>query len=569
MQDRWRSFKGIVRLWTELFARENILTYAYAIALQALIGTIAFLLLGVGILGATHDKGLWSNTAGPAIERRALPDVYSGLNEIVQRVFASSSTGLIVFAAILAIWEVSGVARAISGALDVVYGAKDERSSKVRLPISLGISIAFNVALLGAIVLVAGVHAPGAWEWPVAAVRWIGAVGLLMLAFGLLVRWAPAKPRAKKWANGGAILVVSGWIVETLVFRWYVTSVADYRSAIGSFAAFIVLTTYLYVGAIILLVAMEVDELVRLDAQRPRNHQQLLPLVVGVIRGSWLAEAGDGASPATLRLGLAVLRRSGRDEILEQVLRQVRDLVDGAVERRLVRLRRLGHAADLAHVLQRRRVDLVRARGRIEVVENANIPAHGARLLRGAGEDEGDEVVDLRRAECPEGRRHHARRVALREIGLRVDDRLLDEGGERHVVGRRVRCRRGVEVRADRPVRAGGSERVARRAAARGEERLTRRDVGAARRGRCRSGRCRRRGRPDRDRVRDHLRRLRAERGVVADRPARETGREKEQSEEDPDEDFASGGPRIPSPARHGGEPTESRRRSAPIDSNR
>ena len=39
------------------------------------------------------------------------------------------------------------------------------------------------------------------------------------------------------------------------------------------------------VGLIVLPVAMEVDELVRLDAQRPRNRQELLPVVTGVIRG--------------------------------------------------------------------------------------------------------------------------------------------------------------------------------------------------------------------------------------------------------------------------------------------
>jgi hypothetical protein len=31
---------------------------------------------------------------------------------------------------------------------------------------------------------------------------------------------------------------------------------------------------------------MELDELVRADLQRPRNKQELLPLVAGVIRGT-------------------------------------------------------------------------------------------------------------------------------------------------------------------------------------------------------------------------------------------------------------------------------------------
>jgi membrane protein len=284
VRSRWRSFRAIVRLWVELFNEDNLLTYASAIALQALIAAISFLLLSLGVLGATGDTSLWSRTIGPAIERRVLPDVYRGLNEVVQHVFATSSGGLIAFATVLAIWEVSGVVRAVIGALNAVYETSEERKWWVRFPLSVGISVVLNVALLGAIVLLVAVHGRGGWAWPVAIGRWVAAIGLLMLAFGLLVRWAPAKHRAKRWASAGAVLVVGGWIVETEIFRWYVTSVADFRTAIGSFATMFVATSYLYVGAIILLVGMELDELIRLDTQRPRNRQKLLPLIKGVLR---------------------------------------------------------------------------------------------------------------------------------------------------------------------------------------------------------------------------------------------------------------------------------------------
>jgi membrane protein len=284
VRSRWRSFRAIVRLWVELFNEDNLLTYASAIALQALIAAISFLLLSLGVLDATGDTSLWSRTIGPAIERRVLPDVYRGLDEVVQHVFATSSGGLIAFATVLAIWEVSGVVRAVIGALNAVYETSEERKWWVRFPLSVGISVVLNVALLGAIVLLVAVHGRGGWAWPVAIGRWVAAIGLLMLAFGLLVRWAPAKHRAKRWASAGAVLVVGGWIVETEIFRWYVTSVADFRTAIGSFATMFVATSYLYVGAIILLVGMELDELIRLDTQRPRNRQKLLPLIKGVLR---------------------------------------------------------------------------------------------------------------------------------------------------------------------------------------------------------------------------------------------------------------------------------------------
>lgn len=285
MRSRWQSFKAIVSLWVELFAKHRLLTFASAITMQALIATLSFVLLGLGLLGATGDRELWNKTLGPAVRGRVLPEVYRGLNAVVQHVFATSSTSVIVFAMLLAIWKISNVVRGVSDALNVVYGTKEERSWKVRLPLSLGISTVFIAAMLGAIVLVTAVHGPGAWQWPVAIFRWVTAIGLIMFAFGILVRTAPDADRAKGWASAGAILAVTAWIVESLIFRWYATSIADFRSAVGSFTVFVVLSVYLYIGATILLVSIELDELVRLDTGRPRSRQKLLPLLAGVIRG--------------------------------------------------------------------------------------------------------------------------------------------------------------------------------------------------------------------------------------------------------------------------------------------
>ena len=285
MRERWDSFKQIVLLWVDLFERDDLLTCASAIALQALIAATACALLGLGILGATGNRKEWNATIAPAIAGRVLPDVFAGMNQVVQRVFSSSSAGLVVVASVLAVWEVSGVVRASSGALNDVYETEENRPWWIRFPLSFALAVVLIVAWLGAVVLVKAVHASGAWEWPVAVVRWVGAVVLLMVAFGILVRFAPAERRAKRWVSAGAILVVVAWIVETLIFRWYVTSVADFKTAVGSFAVFLVASSYLYVGAIILLVAMELDELVRHDLEHPKSRRKLLPLVDGVLRG--------------------------------------------------------------------------------------------------------------------------------------------------------------------------------------------------------------------------------------------------------------------------------------------
>ena len=98
MQFRWRSFKKIVRLWVDLFDRHNLLTYASAIALRTFIAAVACTLFSLGLLGAAHERRLWKDTIGPQIEPKVLPHVFDGIDQTVQRVFGSSSAGLLALA---------------------------------------------------------------------------------------------------------------------------------------------------------------------------------------------------------------------------------------------------------------------------------------------------------------------------------------------------------------------------------------------------------------------------------------------------------------------------------------
>jgi membrane protein len=266
---RRRDLKKLVDLWVGLFNEHNLLTYASAIAMQAFVAAVALVLFGLGMLGVTGHKDIWDSDIAPQIQSRVLPGVFAGIDETAQTVFQHNSSGLIAFASLLAIWEVSGAVRAIMGALNQIYETKETRSWKVRLPVSVGIAVAVIVALGGAFLLVIGLRhsVHGSWGLPFSVLRWLASIALLGLAFGLLVRFAPAEARAKKWATGGATLVVVAWLVESLIFRWYVTSVANFKTAPGSLAVFLVITSYLYVGAIILLVGIELDELLRKDVQ--------------------------------------------------------------------------------------------------------------------------------------------------------------------------------------------------------------------------------------------------------------------------------------------------------------
>ena len=285
MRSRWNSLKKIVQLWIDLFDKHSLLTYASAIALRAFIAAVACTLFALGLLGASHQEQLWRQTIGPAIKPKVLPEVFAGINQTVNTVFSSSTAGLLALATALAVWEVSGIVRAGIGALDEIYETPETRPLWIRFPLSFGLAILFLAAMLGAIAIIWAGHISGTWSLPVLILRWPAAMALVAFAFELIVRWGPDEHRRVRWVSFGSILVVVGWMGQTLVFGAYVRSVADFSTSVGSLEVFIFLATFFYVAAIILLVAMELDELVRTDMQRPRNRQQLLPLVTGVIRG--------------------------------------------------------------------------------------------------------------------------------------------------------------------------------------------------------------------------------------------------------------------------------------------
>ena len=120
------------------------------------------------------------------------------------------------------------------------------------------------------------------------------------------------------------------------------------------------------------------------------------------------------ASTSRSRGGAFVTRSSSRCAVMWAISSTARSN-DG-----LVRLRRLRRPAHLADVLERGCADLVLRRGRLEVVERLDVPAHDPRLARSAGRARGR----LARTPSPtspadrHGRPHGMRRASLQDVGV-------------------------------------------------------------------------------------------------------------------------------------------------------
>jgi membrane protein len=79
----------------------------------------------------------------------------------------------------------------------------------------------------------------------------------------LLVRFAPSQRPRAKWASLGALFVVGSWVIASVIFRLFVTYLANFKTPTGTLTSLLVLTTYLFVSAIVFLVGVQLDELLR------------------------------------------------------------------------------------------------------------------------------------------------------------------------------------------------------------------------------------------------------------------------------------------------------------------
>ena len=258
-------FRPLVDATVQAFRELSLLTYASAIAFRALVALIPLTLLGLALLGALGLDDVWRESFAPAIEKRVTPQVFAAIDSSVEKILASDAAGVIALAGGLALWHLTMAIRVVTVALNRIHGEEESRPFLLRIGTSIGLAIATAACLIGSVLVL--VTAPrlggGVLHYLLATGRWAAAVALLTLAVGLVVRYAPAEHPQPRWASAGSALIVGTWLVASIAFRWYVSSVADFTTAVGSLTVFLLLTAYVFTTSAIFLVGAQLDEVLR------------------------------------------------------------------------------------------------------------------------------------------------------------------------------------------------------------------------------------------------------------------------------------------------------------------
>ncbi len=258
----WRVWQGI--------NDKNLFLVAGGVTYSVLLALFPALIALVSIYGLVFDRAQVEKQV--AAISGILPAQASQLIGGEMHQIVTSSSGALGFGAIIgllfALWTASRGTSGLMSALDIAYGQKDQRSfirfNLVALAITLGLLIASVFVLALVAVLPAAIGSgPGGnaitgWialivEWPVLAL-------FMITVLAILYRYAPDRdPPQWRWASPGAVLATVLWIVGSILFSVYVANFGSYNATYGSLGAVMVLLTWLYLTAFVVLLGAEVN----------------------------------------------------------------------------------------------------------------------------------------------------------------------------------------------------------------------------------------------------------------------------------------------------------------------
>jgi membrane protein len=254
--------------------RHRLGTHAGAVAFRVLVALVPLGLLGIGLLGVFGLQSVWRDSISATLHRHLLPPIALALDDTAERIFRHDGVGLIALAIALVVWNTLRAVREIEHALDEIHELEGRRSARPAFAVGLLLAVAVDLCVVLAtltVVVPPRLVGPGPGEEALSAARWPAAAMLLWVAVTLLLRYAPGERPQFRWASAGSALVVFSWLCASALFGLWSEHVANYKTALGTLSAFLVLTTYVLVLAYVLILGGQVDETLRRRNGRRRR----------------------------------------------------------------------------------------------------------------------------------------------------------------------------------------------------------------------------------------------------------------------------------------------------------
>jgi len=262
------------------YLNNDMLTYAAALAFQALFSIFPFIIVLIALLGL-FDMMFFFNWVREQMSLLLPHEAMEQVDLVIEEV-QEPRGGLLSIGLIVALWVASGAMRSTINALNVVYKVKDARPFWKLYPLSIIYTLGFaGMLIAAAILMVLGpkiiqliAEQIGLEQVIVTLWTWLRlpiALLLLMIAVTVVYYLAPNVEQKLKFITPGSILSVTVWILASIGFRYYIQNFADYSAVYGSIGTVIVLMMYFYISAAVLLFGAEVNAVIEDSAPSGKN----------------------------------------------------------------------------------------------------------------------------------------------------------------------------------------------------------------------------------------------------------------------------------------------------------
>jgi membrane protein len=175
---------------------------------------------------------------------------------------SSSKLGIgLILSVLIALWSARAGTVSLIEALNITYEEPEKRGFIRFQAVAMGTTIAAILAAIIAIMLVAAVPAVmrflplgGNLKILGYALTWIILIVLVSIGLAAAYRLMPSRREAKwRWVTWGGALATSIWILASAAFSVYVAKFGNYDKTFGSLGAAVVLLTWLYISAYVVL----------------------------------------------------------------------------------------------------------------------------------------------------------------------------------------------------------------------------------------------------------------------------------------------------------------------------
>lgn len=262
---------GLPRRLLASVQRDDVLGLAAEIAYRFLFALFPF---GLFVAALGSFVAGWLGMDNPAEEivqglgDNLPPTIAESLRPELERLLDSARPGLLSIGALGALWAATGGTNALVKGIHRAYDVPERRPFLLRYVVAIGLTLLAAVGILGSFVTIVGGAVAteelasglglGSEAWTlIQLLRW-PVVGLaLTAAVAILYRYGPSLVVPWRWILVGASAFTLGWLAATAGLAWYVGNIADYGATYGSLSAVIVLMTWFYLTAALLLLGAE------------------------------------------------------------------------------------------------------------------------------------------------------------------------------------------------------------------------------------------------------------------------------------------------------------------------